>query len=323
MSRSTVNTRDRPVDFLDSQPPAKRTRLQERKAEEKAAVVALARIQAGLVPVRLHFRRFLSESDVARLMGLSAAFTSAVLSGYVFVQHIFVAQCPPQLTRLVTIYKRYGLLITRMVLSHSFNASLVDSDGRSLLPSSLIALMLGYETAEHFEIGSPFFAMADWKAGASKKANSALQRRRASRLIKVPSGHAFPAIWGTFNTPLVPGCLPAGLRFLQLSSNFNQPLQSEGVFPRSLFFIQFGYMFDQPSVFNLPSTVTHLVVRWPSRIGPGHELEARYGCANPEAFLAHMPKRRVHFTGLQWSDSDSDFCSCCNYEEHDCAACGC
>ena len=143
MARPFANSRELPIDLIDCQPPLKRTRLQYRKAAE-AAATALLHIRTSLAPVRFAFFDFITEDDAARMVRVSPAFTSAVLGGYAFTEQVFTIRGRGQLRRLVTLYKRYGLSITRMQTTAKFNASLVDVKGRSLLPSSLIALALGY-----------------------------------------------------------------------------------------------------------------------------------------------------------------------------------
>ena len=321
MSRLHTDSRQLPPDPLDLQPPAKRTRLQQRMTDEQAATAALARIHTSLVPVRLLFLGFLEDGDAARLMRVSGTFTSAVLAGYAFLKHVFVVKTRLQLRRLVSIYKRYRLLITRMALSASFNSSLVNSRGKSLLPSSLIALMLGYQPAMFLD-DSRFFALADSRAGASQKASRRRQREEVEERMDRGTDCNFPSVGGAFNSPLVPGSLPKGLRFLQLGNEFDQPLPRH-VFPCSLFFIQFGHAFDQETVFDLPETVTHVVLHWLGYSDQEIDMPERYGCFYPEELLDRMPSRQVCFTGAEISDTDSEYeCNCMSWHG-DCSATDC
>ena len=306
MSRLLNDPHDIPFDLLDLQPPAKRTRsqyrLQQRKVEEKAEAVALARIHSSLAPVRQSFHGFLTDGDAARLMRVSDAFASAVLEGYAFTWRIFTVESRQQLRRLVALYDSYGLLITRMRLSHSFNASLVDSKGRSLLPLSLIGLLLGHIPI-WLILETGFFDVAEQWEKVSGAEGVDEEGRSAAQQLMEECDWPFHPICGEFNTPLVPGSLPDGLRFLAFGDAYDQPVHPD-CFPPSLAFVQFGYMFDQATVSVLPDSVHHVVLHWPTDVY--EEPIYRFGCDDPDQLIARMSGKEIRLMMSAWEAEESD-----------------
>ena len=96
-----------------------------------------------LTPVRFALQAFLSDGDAVRAMRVNRSLTAAVLVGFRLIRHVFTIRSVEQLQRETALYASYGFLITLMDTSFRFNDCLMGTDGRSLLPPSLIALMLG------------------------------------------------------------------------------------------------------------------------------------------------------------------------------------
>ena len=111
--------------------------------DEKSSASTTSLLDA-LAPIRALFQLFLTDEEAGRLMRVGRSFVSAVLLGFRIRGHVFCAESPDHLRRLA-VYERYGLLISCMQLAALFRDPLVDESGRSLLPSSLIALALGYQ----------------------------------------------------------------------------------------------------------------------------------------------------------------------------------
>ena len=242
----------------------------------------------SLTPVRQLWWRLLTDADVGRVMRVSRATTRHLLCGYAFCERFFVPRldrelfAPPSfcglqlvawcwrgprcierchLHEMLALYRRHGLRITRLSLCRAWNAALHDeATGESLLPPSLLVLMLG---AMPRNDRSPHLlpppgsrgASGEWEADDDAQMDESFDRDRAL-------GWRYPitlSMTGAFNRPLPPRALPDGLRRLHLSDAFDQPLQA-GSIPSSVTFLQCGAAFNQPLVLGvLPSALRHLV----------------------------------------------------------------
>ena len=122
--------------------PANDALLRSESPSAHAAACLLPLLQ----PVRHCLHPFVSSRDAARLRQTSRSITACLLSGYVFLDHVFFDCFPAtaDVKRSLAFYAHYDMRITRMGLPEEWNEPLVDSEsGRSVLPASLIALTLG------------------------------------------------------------------------------------------------------------------------------------------------------------------------------------
>jgi len=171
--------------------------------------------------------------------------------------------------------------IIRMCLPFRWDEPLVDShSGHSLLPPSLIALLLGRETV--YSTGkSVVHAFFDGSGGRGSSSSRTGKRTEQTdrhmgdmlRIIASERGERIDCaqsmeLWsmcrhgeieGRFNQPLPADALPHGLRFLQCSNDFNQPLEV-GSIPGTVEVLEFRRDFNQPlEAGHLPASLTHLV----------------------------------------------------------------
>jgi hypothetical protein len=215
-------------------------------------------------------------------MRTSRALASSLLGDFRFAQHVFAVRSVEQLQESL------GLLITRMDTSSSFNGSLMGYDGRSLLPRSLVALMLGanylsfawppssvdvYRNSEKSRVWG--YGEVDW--------DSDLKELMATWVAERPFAYV-----GYFNRPIPLGCLPDGLRVLSLSHSFNQPIQP-GSLPSTVQYIQFGRQFDQKLEEELfPDSVSRISLYWETDEGE------RYGARTPEMQRAVLKGKTLY-----------------------------
>ena len=253
---SSEDTGDGTVVFL------KRTRMHQRKEEKEAAETALCRLVGVLAPVRLVIQPFLAEEDVARAMRVHRQMTSAVLAGFSFTQHVFTVSSVAQLRQLKAVYEASGLLITRMQTSTEFNSPLVEEDGRSLLPPSLLSLALGVEeAAEVVQCGgvvhAPILLGLDVHQLHELSSGGLDDTTRRSEVDGLLQSFQWPMprIGGRFDADIPVGCLPNRLQTLRLPAAFTRSLLP-GSIPPSVIYVQFDCVHEgqQLAVGQVPGT---------------------------------------------------------------------
>jgi hypothetical protein len=186
--------------------------------------------------VRQGFHAFLSDEDAARVLRVNRCLTSAALHDFRFTRHLFCADSAQQLRRMTALYKRYSLHILLMHFSFLFNDSLVDIDGRSLLPASLIALALGHVPV--FMVASSMFAgvVRTYTQQSGSRRHEVGRHQQLS--VTLPRDRQlYSHVHGEYSQPLVKGALPEGLRFLQFGQRYQWRLEV-GVIPLSVVFLQ-------------------------------------------------------------------------------------
>ena len=230
-----------------------------------------------LGPVRHIFQSFLSDAEAALLMRVGHTAMS-LLSGYSFCQHVFRPGSPSGLSSMKALYERWDMRITRMCFLRGWYGPLTDAvSGKSLLPSSLLALALGW-VPEKEEATSMFAHLATltatgdlWEeetnAGTSNNGSTLLQRVQPHSSWRIkPYSHAY----GCHSLPIPLGAIPHGVRFLQLSYHFDHPLLP-GSIPSTVRFLQCGHSFSQPLDGLLPEGLTHLILgdKFTAQLLPG------------------------------------------------------
>ena len=95
--------------------------------------------------VRYSIQCYLDDYTAVRLMHVSKSIRkSGLLRGFTFHQHVFCVKSSLQLQRLMVLMDMHRMCITRMMLAHTFDETLINPySGRSILPSTLVALVLG------------------------------------------------------------------------------------------------------------------------------------------------------------------------------------
>ena len=281
MSRPSPNKRRLSVGLSSADVLPKRTRSQQRKLEGEAHA-ALNRLTGALGPARFVLHLFLEDDDAARLMRVSRSVTAAVLVGFRFIQHTFSVDSSAQLHRLRAVYESQGLLITRMETLSSFNEPLEDGEGGSLLPPSLIALMLGeeVETSDDQE-ESMLDAVDAYQAHAlSRGGYDEANRRSDFAQLMAELKWPFTDLQGDFDRSLPVGCLPKSLRFLIFPPTFNQPILPHSL-PFTLLYLQMGERWDQRVDGGwLCESVRHVALLWPT--DEDEEVGQRYGCTDSQ-----------------------------------------
>ena len=217
-----------------------------------------------LYPVRSCLHPFLADKDAALLMRTSRSTIEAVLSGYAFVDHMFIdpSHSVGDVKRSLALHARYRTLIRRLSLPTVWNEPLVvRGSGLPLLPRSLVVLVLGMcaQPDEHRAAGTSAFedSRSHWEQQHEREhSDEELITVNPSRWWNVSE---YGSCYGCFDQPIPLGVLPHGLRVLQVSSNFNQRLQV-GSIPDTVEVIQFGRAFNQRlAEGHLPASLTHLV----------------------------------------------------------------
>ena len=231
-----------------------------------------------LQPVRHCLHAFLSDEDAARLMQVNRSLTTALLSGYRFFNHAFTFERAADVKRLLALYAKYGMCITRLFLPPDWNDPLVDSStGQPHLPPSLVALSLGVPADRSHRVMHRFLlnATADgsvdrqWtvEAASGEDWEEQLERRvccwewsnEDDCDLDMWEVFRHARSGGGFDQPIPSGALPHGLRCLQITDAFKQPLQV-GSIPDTVEVLQFGLYFHQPlQVGHLPSSLTDLM----------------------------------------------------------------
>ena len=199
------------------------------------SAASLSALVSVLSSVRQGFHAFLSDEDAARILRVNCRLTSAALHEYRFTQHLFCAESGSQLQRMVGLYERYHMRILLLHFSFLFNDPLMDTAGRSLLPSSLIALALGHVPV--FMVSSSIFAgvVSTYTQQSSSRRQEVGRQQQLSHTLP-RDRRLYTALHGEFKQPLVQQALPEGLKFLALSANSKQKLEV-GMIPRSVVFL--------------------------------------------------------------------------------------
>ena len=274
-------------------------------AGEDEKTAASAHFAANvLAPVRTIFQPFLTDQDAGRLMRVGASFTAAVLSGFRITRHMFCAESADHLWRLA-VYERYGILISCLMLDASFDYSLVDGNGWPRLPSSLIALALGYVedgeesmfegvVKEFFDHG--FITSKDSEEQIVQRLHRLLEARidalrdvepdeedASTRLVYSPA-------YGLYNRSLPPGALPVGLRFLLCNDRFDRTLLPRSI-PPTVVYVAFSDAYERPLTQQLfPPSVKVVGLQWMDGM---HVDEHRYGCSSWNKVTARLPEVHV------------------------------
>ena len=228
-----------------------------------------------LQPVRLCLHQFLSSQDAARLMQTSSSITAFLLAGYEFDDHIFTYHTMAEAKRSFAFYARNHMRVLSMCLPHDCDEPLVVSEtGQSVLPASLVALMLGEESSSGaLSKSAVYAALRDreaeeaevWDEGGWAEYGG----RWLTRLVRQWEETNSCSTWGLvpyrtgagfFDKPIPPGALPHSLRCLLFNNNYNQPLQV-GSIPEGVEVVQFGHNFSQSlQAGQLPASLTHLAL---------------------------------------------------------------
>ena len=251
-----------------------------------------------LQPVRYCLHSFLSTKDAVRLMRASRSTTASLLSDYAALDHIFKFTSAANARRSIAFHGSYHIRILRMCLPADWTEPLVDSEsGRSLLPASLVALMLGLDHSV-FLLNSVVYVDQDsnrsrrevqWDGKEEEKQlNERLERWQEMNCCDMWEALGYGLSMGAFNQPIPPGALPHGLRFLQFSALFNQPLQV-GSIPDTVEVLQFGRAFNQPlAVGHLPASLTQLI------FGSNYNQPLLPGVLPPALQLLHLGMKYNH-----------------------------
>ena len=111
-----------------------------------------SRFTTVLGPVRHCLLAFLDDGDAGRFLRAGHSTSLALLSGYAFTSHVFRPSSAAHVQQTTALYERYGLKVTRMCLPYAFQEPLLEErkvegeaagQRRSILPSSLVALVMG------------------------------------------------------------------------------------------------------------------------------------------------------------------------------------
>ena len=227
-----------------------------------------------LAPIRHCLHRFLDDFDAARLLRVNRSISLALLSGFTFTRHIFRPTSVSRLSALTALYQRYGLRIHLLSLPYHcdgpLHAPVADSsEVRSILPASLIALVMGEGDASR-QSNSLFAHVGAVEQTGELRFNSPLPTPDAilhsptspfSLLSDLTSWRLepFTAVNSTFDQPILAGDLPEGLLYLQLPHDYDCPLV-EGSIPSTVRCLQLGYHYRQALGRSLPVSLTHLLL---------------------------------------------------------------
>ena len=283
---------------------------EEEQDEKTVAVAPTTSVVDVLLPVCTVFQSFLTDGDVGRLMPLSRAFTTSVLSGFRF-RRLFTAKSPDHLRRLA-VYEKYGLLVSCLQLDDKYKQKLTGRRGRSLLPASLLALALGYvgtgrRGGTMFErVVKEFFdrGLAAVGGNEEKRLEQLEQLLEEADVVDDPYGEyeedddapsalLYGPAYSLYVHPLPPRVLPYGLLFLQLGNRQKGGLE-EGSIPSTVVYFKTCDAWEQPLTKQLiPPSVKYLVLQWFR--GEKGMTERRYGCTTLQQMydLAPHPNLRV------------------------------
>ena len=222
---------------------------------------------------------------------------------------------------MTALYESFGLLITRMETLSSFNEPLVDEDGRSLLPPSLIALALGSTTPTPTELQgeqSMFRAVDAYQRHAMSRRGYDETKRRDDFARLMASDECrwpfCPAI-SRLDQMIPIACLYEGLRFLQLSTSSRRPLLAHSL-PSSLLYIQFDHQHQQKvDAWELPESVRHVAVCWETDV-PGLIPVRRYGCRDLVELRRRLDGKEVRVPGCRWSAGGNGSACDCSYHRN-------
>ena len=238
---------------------------------------------AALRPLLSLLHPLLSDADAARLLRTSRTTALALLPSYTFTSHTFQPASLSSLRRLRELCLAYQLRITQLALGGGIVNVPFDSAPPHLspFPPSVTALSFGVfhsaaggvderwaafsaaanEWQDSAEWGLPPPLFSQLWADLSEKADA----QQLGRWMDDDDGQSagpllcFAEAVGSFNSPLKPGLLPAGLRVLRLNRSYSRPLLP-GSLPEGLTFLQCGAAFDQPLDGVLPASLLHLTL---------------------------------------------------------------
>ena len=284
-----------PVESGTARPPFSSTAFSALSSTFSPAPCPAQRLTAtdALESVRLALHPLLTDEDAARLLRVSRLFACRVLRHFTFRHHTFVAIDEAQLGRLRALYERFGLRVTRMVVSNggsmTFSTSSRDS---SPFPSSLVSLACvsePWQSNEELLPNSLFgFNAPDchhpssihpWSAAVSETDEERAERlceemRSAEGLCgwqdyTIVPVHASQR-WPRTSHHIPPGLLPPGLRLMQLSTPLSFPLQP-GSIPSSLEVLDLRSVDSQSLSGVLPPSLVHLMLGngWKHPLPPG------------------------------------------------------
>ena len=269
-----------------------------------------------LGPVHRCLHPFLDDGDAARVLRVSRSVAMALLSGYAFASHVFHPSSAAHVQQTTALYERYGLRVTRMSLPYDFQEPLQEErksndDGmgasaparRSILPSSLVALVMG-EVDPSRSANSLFpnipalTSIGELRVDTAPLADGDDEYQRLLHRVDHRTSwrlEPYASACGEFQRCIPPGALPQGLRFLQLPHDFSEPLE-RGSIPSSVTFLQFGYHWKRRIGRGvLPSSLTHLLLGYgatePFRPGelPSSLLQLHLGGYNVELEEGTLP----------------------------------
>ena len=217
------------------------------------SVERAARLHDSLGAVRSVFQSFLSDCEAGLLLSVSRCSSACLLSGYTFCQHVFRPESAERLRAMTALYERLR----------------DEPSGRSLLPSSLLALALGW-VAEKEEASTSMFAHLACLAASGElreeEAVAASKHGGHTLLRRVQPGQSwclrpYSAADGGLSRhqPIAAGAIPEGVRFLQLSWQSEQALLP-GSIPSTVTFVQCCGGLQQPLAGPLPDGLTHLIL---------------------------------------------------------------
>ena len=236
----------------------------------------------ALIPLRQMLQAFLTDGDAARVWRVGRSAAISLLYGFTFTRHLFRfvgdgRRCTA-LRERVALLERYGLRMTRIQLEGDLGiCSLLDgATGRSLLPSSLLALSCGHDEDDDAWGEELLARPVDDQQLRQRKAWDDLNLHPSSA-DWIPAWHGwYRRVCGQSQsmsshpaqtlTPLLPAELPSSLRVLQLYDRALQP----GSLPPSLTALQASGNVRPLSAAVLPDTLTYLdLSRWVGDLEPG------------------------------------------------------